>query len=215
MAKRLGDIKRQYQKATALKSQEQWEEAARELKAFNDLCLRLSNSIPDPDLRRACQDAAGELPGIERKAQLTSLYMEGKTLYDKQEWARAAEAFQKLQATDSEYKKDEVTGYLYVTYLSDHGERVIEVAGNAADRLSLPLTFSNVQPRLGRAILVRLMTSIWQRLFCRRSTLFTPPTGRWCARRQKASIRRVQKLCRRPRRRAALHGLPAAGGCRL
>jgi tetratricopeptide (TPR) repeat protein len=139
MAKRLGDIKRLYGNATVLKAQEQWAEAAQELRAFYDLCQRLGNSIPDPDLRRACQDAVGELPGIERKAQLASLYVEGKALYDRQEWARAAEAFQKLQATDPDYKRDEVNGYLYVTYLS-HGERVIEVAGNAADQVELAIS---------------------------------------------------------------------------
>ena len=214
MAKRLSDIKSRYQKAVALKAQEQWEEAAQELRAFNDLCQRPGNSIPDPELRRACQDAAGELPGIERKAQLASLYVEGKTLYDRQEWERAAEVFQKLQVTDPEYKKDEVTGYLYVTYLS-HGERLIEVAGNAADQVELAIDLfqraSKIRPNDTRpSDDLNMAKAYLQALNAFHASNWTLVSA------QAENIyRQLPNYAGGARCRAALHGLFAAGRRRL
>lgn len=136
-ASKLRDIKVNYDKAVTAQNEERWEEAVEALQNFRDLCQNMAN-IADSTLRKACQEAPDQIPTLQARANVSQLFMEAKTAYTNQDWAAAAEAFQRLQGIDPTFQQEQVRSYLYASYMN-YGNRLIETSSDKADQVALAI----------------------------------------------------------------------------
>ncbi len=136
-ARPLAEIQRHYAEYEAVARQENWEAAVTELQLVQARCQKLGY-VADPQIRSRCEATNTALPALVRRAQLANLFAEGRAQIDAQQWAKAADIFQRLRGIDPTYRSADVSNYLFVAYLN-YGEELVEVAGNATDQVELAI----------------------------------------------------------------------------
>ncbi len=136
-ARPLAEIQQHYAEYAAVAQQENWEAAVAALQLVETRCQKLGY-VADPQIRSQCEETTRVLPTLVRRAELADLFAEGRAQVDAQEWAQAADIFQRLRGIDPTYRRADVSNYLFVAYLN-YGEELLEVAGNATDQVELAI----------------------------------------------------------------------------